>query len=154
MMGPLGRILGRDFSSRPRGRVCCVLVLYGMPREMTMEVLAHEMMHAHFRLHGFPPLSGRVEEGLCQLIAFLWLTRDADRDRTAGRNHSRNNQNTGSDHNEDIAALKRFCLHKLERDPDPDYGEGFREAYAAYLQHGLVKTLETVHTTGNLPPMQ
>ena len=50
-----------------------MLVLHGMPWLLTGSVLAHEIMHAWLRLSGLQRLSLDVEEGLCQLMAMLWL---------------------------------------------------------------------------------
>ena len=36
-------------------------------------IIAHEVMHAWLRLSGYPRLPPNVEEGLCQLMAMLWL---------------------------------------------------------------------------------
>ena len=37
-------------------------------------ILAHECTHAHIRLDGgYPRLAPQVEEGLCQLVALLWV---------------------------------------------------------------------------------
>ena len=44
-----------------------------MRRLLTGSILAHEVMHAWLRLSGYPRLPPMVEEGLCQLMATLWL---------------------------------------------------------------------------------
>ena len=44
-----------------------------MSRLLTGSILAHEVMHAWLRLSGYPRLPPMVEEGLCQLMATLWL---------------------------------------------------------------------------------
>jgi hypothetical protein len=54
-------------------QVTAVLVLYGLPWLLTGSILAHELMHAWLRLSGVRQLSLDVEEGLCQLMAMLWL---------------------------------------------------------------------------------
>jgi hypothetical protein len=53
--------------------VTAVLVLYGLPWLLTGTILAHELMHAWLRMNGVTGLSLDVEEGLCQLMALLWL---------------------------------------------------------------------------------
>lgn len=50
-----------------------ILVLFGLPWLLTGSILAHELMHAWLRLSGLTNLSLDVEEGLCQLLALLWL---------------------------------------------------------------------------------
>ena len=36
-------------------------------------MLAHEFMHAWIWVQGFPQLPAALEEGLCELAAFLYL---------------------------------------------------------------------------------
>jgi hypothetical protein len=81
-----GRITRDDFSGLlsssselvplRRDRNCVVvaiLVLAGLPRVVTGAVIAHEIMHAWLREHGIRKLPDQVEEGLCQLLSYLWL---------------------------------------------------------------------------------
>ncbi len=54
----------------------CLQVLYGLPRLLTGSILAHECMHAWLRMSGCSShqhLPEQVEEGLSQLMAYLWL---------------------------------------------------------------------------------
>lgn len=44
--------------------------------------MAHELMHAYLRMRNVTGLADKVEEGLCQLLACLWL--DAQHDKLAG----------------------------------------------------------------------
>ena len=50
-----------------------ILVLFGLPWLLTGSILAHEVMHAWLRTNGYRNLPPEVEEGLCQLMALLWL---------------------------------------------------------------------------------
>ena len=54
-------------------QVTAILVLFALPWLLTGSILAHELMHAWLRLSGLTGLSLDVEEGLCQLLALLWL---------------------------------------------------------------------------------
>jgi hypothetical protein len=56
-----------------RVSVTAILVLSGMAWMLTGAVLAHELMHAWLRMEGFEHLPQQVEEGMCQLMAYLWL---------------------------------------------------------------------------------
>ncbi|KAG2244898.1 hypothetical protein Bca52824_093273 [Brassica carinata] len=56
-----------------RCEVTAILILYGLPRLLTGSILAHEMMHAWLRLNGYPNLRPEVEEGICQVLAHMWL---------------------------------------------------------------------------------
>jgi hypothetical protein len=59
-----------------------VVVLYGLPAIAFGAVLAHECAHAYIRIRGgFPRLAPKVEEGLCQLVALLWVEDVATRGR-------------------------------------------------------------------------
>jgi hypothetical protein len=66
-------ITSRSVQLRRVSSVSAILVLYGMPRLLTGSIIAHELMHAWLRLNGTLDLEARVEEGLCQLMSFLWL---------------------------------------------------------------------------------
>ena len=54
-------------------QVTAILVLAGLPRVMAGAILAHECMHAWLRLSGVSHMQPQLEEGLCQLMASLWL---------------------------------------------------------------------------------
>ena len=55
-----------------------VLVLYGLPSDLTSSILAHEAMHVWLRLHGssstIQKLQPKIEEGLCQVVSHMYLT--------------------------------------------------------------------------------
>nr|GEU84127.1 multidrug resistance-associated protein 5 [Tanacetum cinerariifolium] len=53
-----------------RCEVTAILTLYSLPRG---SILAHEMMHAWLQLKGFFNFPSGVEEGICQLLARMWL---------------------------------------------------------------------------------
>lgn len=56
--------------------VTAILVLYGLPRLLTGSILAHECMHAWLRLNHArfsTRLELQVEEGICQVLGYLWL---------------------------------------------------------------------------------
>ena len=53
--------------------VSAILVMYGLPRLLTGCVIAHELMHAWLRMRNVAQLDAQVEEGMCQLMAMLWL---------------------------------------------------------------------------------
>ncbi|GIM16570.1 hypothetical protein Vretimale_19209, partial [Volvox reticuliferus] len=62
-------------ANRVRCEVKALLLLYGLPRLLSGSIMAHELMHAWLRMEGVVGLSSKVEEGLCQLMAGLWLDR-------------------------------------------------------------------------------
>jgi hypothetical protein len=60
---------------RAHCHVKVLLLLYGLPRLLSGSIMAHELMHAWLRMEGVVGLPNKVEEGLCQLMACLWLDR-------------------------------------------------------------------------------
>nr|GEW61477.1 protein DA1 isoform X1 [Tanacetum cinerariifolium] len=109
-----------------RCEVTAILILYGLPRLLTGSILAHEMMHAWLRLQGYRTLSQDVEEGICQVLAHMWL-------RTQ------------------IGLISEFFKHQIESDMSPVYGNGFRAGNQAVLKYGLPSTLEHIRLTGSFP---
>lgn len=53
--------------------VYAILVLSGLPRLQTGSILAHELMHAYLSMAILSKLPAQVAEGLCQLLAYLWI---------------------------------------------------------------------------------
>ena len=109
--------------------VQAVLALFGLPRLLTGAILAHEFCHAYFKLSGYPRLEALIEEGLCQLMAWLWLQQQ-------GR-----------------TPLRDCFSHAIEQETDAIYGNGFRAARAALDRSGgaLHELLAHVRLTGMLP---
>eukprot|EP00239_Pterosperma_sp_CCMP1384_P006751 CAMPEP_0197851976 /NCGR_PEP_ID=MMETSP1438-20131217/19370_1 /TAXON_ID=1461541 /ORGANISM="Pterosperma sp., Strain CCMP1384" /LENGTH=664 /DNA_ID=CAMNT_0043465797 /DNA_START=153 /DNA_END=2147 /DNA_ORIENTATION=+ len=68
--------------------VTAILVLFGLPRLLTGSILAHEVMHAWLRLNSrrfSTNLDLQVEEGICQVMGYLWLEAEHSRLSTPGR---------------------------------------------------------------------
>jgi hypothetical protein len=108
-------------------RVLRLTVLEGLPLMTFGAVVAHEAMHAWMAQRGFPPdLPAPLREGLCQLTAFSWLRRQSDPRATVIR-------------------------ESMERDPDPDYGHGFRAVRDAVRRSGLRPVLSALRSHGRLP---
>lgn len=83
------------------------------------------------------PASSRVaqvEEGLCQLLALLWLEAQTEFNDSYERR------------------LLSYLGHQLRTDPSETYGEGLRLAHEAFQEHGLPAVLASVRATGGLPP--
>ncbi|OQS06833.1 hypothetical protein THRCLA_01147 [Thraustotheca clavata] len=110
-------------------RVNAILLLHGLPYEMTAYILAHEATHAYLRLNSrFPPhLPPKIEEGMCQLMSFLYL-----RYKTVMANDSSPNFQ---------ASLRAYYLFQLQNDPTPIYGDGLREALMAYNTYNSLQQL-------------
>lgn len=83
----------------------------------------------------------KVEEGVCQLVALLWLQHLADRgagDEGGGRVHRVYGAPPSSEE------LREFFVHQIKTDVSPVYGDGFRKAKAVYDAVGLDMLLDHV----------
>ncbi|OQR96213.1 hypothetical protein ACHHYP_20824 [Achlya hypogyna] len=108
-------------------RVNAILILHGLPYDMTAYILAHEATHAYLKLRPeFPAhLPPKVEEGVCNLMGYLFLQYTTLVDPTEARSFR--------------TSLRRFYSHQLLHDTSPVYGDGFREALAAYNTHNSLQ---------------
>ncbi|KAL7175496.1 hypothetical protein ACSBR2_029155 [Camellia fascicularis] len=139
-----------------RCEVTAILILYGLPRLLTGSILAHEMMHAWLRLNGYRILSQDVEEGICQVLAHMWL--ESQIMSISGSNvastsssapvSTLSKQGTRSPFER---KLGEFFKHQIESDASPVYGNGFRAGNQAVLKYGLWTTLEHIRLTGTFP---
>ncbi len=103
-----------------------IWILSGLPREEFAAVAAHELVHAHLVTAGFPPLTGEVEEGLCELGSYLWLRSRTD-------------------------PFAEVLVRRLQENRTGTYGKGFQLALNAWRRNGLPRLMQTVRETGNLP---
>lgn len=132
-----------------RCEVTAILILYGLPRLLTGSILAHEMMHAWLRLQGYRTLSQDVEEGICQVLAHMWLISQIatiSSGHTSSATSSRAGKRSPFD-----KKLAEFFKHQIESDMSPVYGNGFRAGNQAVVKYGLVRTLEHMRMTGSFP---
>ncbi|KZV52960.1 hypothetical protein F511_34814 [Dorcoceras hygrometricum] len=145
-----------------RCEVTAILVLFGLPRLLTGSILAHEMMHAWLRLKGYPSLSPEVEEGICQVLAHMWL----DSEIVPG---SSNDEASSSSSFAEVSTalpsgsskkgkrshfekkLGEFFKDQIESSLSVVYGDGFRQANKAVLEFGLKRTLDHIKLTGSFP---
>lgn len=107
-------------------RIDEIKILRGLPAEQTQSILAHEAGHAWLGLSSFPSLHPFVEEGLCELIDYLWLS-------------ARNTSDA------------QYRIYLKFNNPDPIYGAGFRAAYAALSGHPLTELLNYVKNHQQYP---
>lgn len=138
-----------------RCEVTAILILYGLPRLLTGTILAHEMMHAWLRLKGYQTLSQEVEEGICQLLAHMWL--DSEIVAGSGGSQASSSSSSGSVSSKKTARSQfekkfgEFFKHQIESDTSAAYGDGFRAANQAVSRYGLKSTLEHIRLTGSFP---
>lgn len=146
-----------------RCEVTAILVLYGLPRLQTGAILAHELMHGWLRLNGYRNLRHEVEEGICQVLAHLWLESEVVLP------ESRNMPSTSSSSTWSSSSspwsssskkggkssvenkLGKFFMHQIAHDASPAYGGGYRDAMAAVNKYGLRRTLDHIRFTGTFP---
>lgn len=149
-----------------RCEVTAILILYGLPRLLTGSILAHEMMHAWLRLNGYPNLRPEVEEGICQVLAHMWLESEIVAGSGNGSGASSSSSSSSSEPGSSSTArnsskkgkrsqferkLGDFFKHQIESDGSPAYGEGFRIGNQAVSKYGLRSTLDHIRLTGTFP---
>ncbi|XP_051120139.1 protein DA1-related 1 [Andrographis paniculata] len=154
-----------------RCEVTAILVLYGLPRLLTGSILAHEMMHAWLRLKGYPNLSPEVEEGICQVLAHMWLESEifagsgssaasasswspassSSSSSSASSSSSSSSSSKKGKRSDFEKKLGEFFKHQIESDTSSAYGDGFREGNKAVLKYGLKSTLDHIQLTGTFP---
>ncbi|KAI3460284.1 hypothetical protein Pfo_016947 [Paulownia fortunei] len=134
--------------------VTAIIILYGLPRLLTGTILAHEMMHAWLRLNGYRTLRQDVEEGICQVIASMWLESqilsmsDSNSASTSSSAFKSSKQGGRSPFER---KLSKFFKNQIATDASVIYGNGFRAGHQAVLKFGLQSTLDHMLKTGNFP---
>ena len=146
--------------------VTAVLVLYGLPRDLTASILAHEAFHVWCKLtKSMPhPLSAdaAVEEGLCQYVSMRYLenlhgaesTHHGPSPRSAGAGLETLPYcvEVGSAASAQLTrTLRALFRSQIELDESPVYGEGYRRAAPCCSVLGLDIVLEHVRDTKTLP---
>lgn len=135
--------------------VTAILILYGLPRLLTGSILAHEMMHAWLRLKGYRTLSQDVEEGICQVIAHMWLDAElmsgSDGNAASASSSSSSGASKKGTRSQFERKLGEFFKHQIESDISPVYGDGYRAGQQAVHKYGLRRTLDHIRMTGTFP---
>ncbi|KXZ56176.1 hypothetical protein GPECTOR_1g151 [Gonium pectorale] len=121
---------------RAHCHVSTLLLLYGLPRLLSGSIMAHELMHAWLRMAGLVGLPLRAEEGLCQLMACLWL--DRQHELLQGEPEEQR--------------LASFFSYQIRTDTSEVYGDGFREAMEAFQSHGLTAMIQNLKMYGSYTP--
>ena len=117
-------------------RVTSVALLRGLPEDLALTVLAHEAGHVYLHLQQYEThsMASRVEEGLCELFAYLW-------------EHGRCVAG-------DVDWARRERMRQMETNTNAVYGDGLRDALAGYVSCGfsLQRLLARVKATGGELP--
>ncbi|KAG7027094.1 Protein DA1-related 1, partial [Cucurbita argyrosperma subsp. argyrosperma] len=137
--------------------VNAILILYGLPRLLTGSILAHEMMHAWLRLQGYPNLKPEIEEGICQVLAHMWLKSKINMgsEATMIASSSSTRQPPRSNKHKQLSKIEQKLgecfVRQIELDNSEAYGDGFRVGEQAVSQYGLKETLHHIKRTRNFP---
>jgi hypothetical protein len=132
-----------------------ILCLSGLPKDLTASIVAHESIHAWLKLHPSylslrQPMDQQAEEGVCQLVAHLFL-QDLEKRRQRRDSEEGAVGSGGMSDNLKDADLRKFFMYSVETDTSVVYGEGFRKAGALYAVLGLEPLLNSLVETGTLP---
>lgn len=122
--------------------VTAVLILFGMPRDLTASIIAHECIHVWIRLQkvNFPQnLSPKLEEGLCQLISSEYLKYLDSKTQSLRDNDYYNKK------------LRDYFLYIIEKDESSVYGDGYRDMRRAIDVFPLDIIIESLKLNHKLP---
>ena len=99
-------------------RIQAILCLEQLPRLLTTSILVHEATHAWFKSqHILTNLPIQIEEGCCQLMAYLWLQQQLEYDHNCSKERNQ---------------LLQYYMYSIETDPSEIYGNGYRQVAASY----------------------
>lgn len=126
------------------GKIKALVLKFGTPYVHMGATMAHEMMQAWFYLNGVTELEMRVEEGICNLMRYMWMgwfcSTGADL-----------LCKTSDEQVQYTRKLKDYIEHKMECDEDETYGQGFRDAMKAVSRFGLTTVLNHIVKERCLP---
>ncbi|OWZ22139.1 hypothetical protein PHMEG_0003194 [Phytophthora megakarya] len=107
--------------------VNAILILHGLPYDLTASVLAHEATHA------FIKLSDNFPDHIPPKYKHMMERKGSKKRTYEGR-------------------LRKFYMHQLKNDISPVYGDGFREAYEAYKRvNSLQRMFDAIRRHGSFP---
>lgn len=104
---------------------------------------------------GYRTLRQDVEEGICQVVAHMWLENEL---RSGSGLANEASSSSSSFRTSKVGArspfekkLGEFFKHQIEADISPVYGDGFRAAHQAVKKYGLSSTLSHIWMTSTFP---
>lgn len=121
MPGPEEGRCFKSFGGSTRSRSARIEIQAGLGPTRFGHVVAHEHTHALLHLHGGPSVDPYVEEGVCELVAVVWLT------------------NNGA---------RQEILNDVWANPHPAYGEQMRRLVRLGGRDGVRRVLDRVLATG------
>lgn len=106
---------------------------------------------------GYRNLNPEVEEGICQVLSYMWLEsevmpglKNMPSSSAASSSSSVSSSKKGGKSGVENK-LGEFFMHQIAHDASPAYGGGFRAANAAVHRYGLRSTLDHIRLTGSFP---
>jgi len=99
-----------------------ILIVQGLPLLQSAVVLSHEIGHIIISYEGFC-MDHRTEEGICQLITYLWLMK-----------LGQIQQQQADDISFSLPEILHY-IEKIETNPSPTFGDSFREALELVISH-------------------
>lgn len=106
-------------------------------------------------VEGYRPLSQDVEEGICQVLAYMWLEAElisgSGSDVASTSSSSTSSATKKGTRSQFEKKLGGFFKHQVESDMSPVYGDGFRAGQQAIQKYGLRSTLDHIRMTGTFP---
>lgn len=112
---------------------------------------------------GYRNLNPEVEEGICQVLSYMWLESEVMPGFKSGPSTSTASSSSSSSSSHYSLSSKKggrssaenklgeFFMHQIANDASAAYGEGFRAANAAVNKYGLRRTLDHIFMTGSFP---
>lgn len=125
-----------------------------------IKCVTSSFIHTYLYYAGYRNLNPEVEEGICQMLSYMWLEsevipRSKSMPSTSASSSSSSSSSSFSSKKggkSDVEnKLGEFFLHQIANDVSPAYGGGYRAASAAVSKYGLHITLEHIRLTGNFP---
>jgi len=138
LMGRQGFVV-KEHGARHTRRVRSIRLQPGLDAMRASHVLAHEFMRAWLWLQGFPEMDSHTEEGLCELVAYLYLLSSLREPREG-------------------AAMKcteaelRHQIYTIEASMHSPSKAGFRRTIESLRGRKLHDLLSFVRQHGHLPP--
>jgi hypothetical protein len=125
----LGATAGKFYTENGRivrAEVSGVAILLGLPSTLFRGVVAHELGHVWFVTQSIQRVPSWAEEGFCELLAYRYYSE----------------LNTPE---------SRYHAEAIERNPDPVYGNGFRQVRTLADSIGFQRLIEVLSTAKQLP---
>jgi len=139
-----------------------VYLLQGMSRVHAAKVLAHELTHVYLAKNKYFNLPLEVEEGVCQLVAYLWLAEQVDRVLDQSSSNPRRRAGGRARETDGVEPIRIIStedelkealghMRRMESDMSAVYGQGFRKAYGALQGRRLEELLSHIKQHKEFP---